>query len=271
MIEKFEKEEQKPIVASQPQSAAAEAFRLLATNIRLSSVDSHLRTILVTSPASVDGKSVVAANLAVAMASAGLRVVVVDADLRLPRLHDLFGLSRGQGLTDALVQGTTNGHLKSTGVEGVKVLTSGALLPNPVEAISSPRFNKLLTDLAQEADLVIIDSPPVLAVADTMILAAGVDGVLLVLRAGHTGTQSARRTVEALRQARTRLLGVVLNAVPLRSDGYYRYYGTTDETARRLSRRTTVQRLFPWHLPYVNGRRRAPRAGGHGPTGPVRS
>ena len=242
MIDQFESEQDKPVVASQPQSSSAEAFRVLATNIRLSSMDSRLRTIVVTSPAPSDGKTVVTANLAVAMAGAGLHVVVVDADLRRPRLHELFGLSQGQGLTDALWQGNTVRYLKPTGVEGVRILTSGKVPLDPVGVVSSPRMKKFLDDLAQEADLVIIDSPPVLAVADTTILAAGVDGVLMVLKAGHTGRQTARRAVEALQQARTRLLGVVLNGVPFQGDRYYRYYGTTDETASPGSR--SGRRLF---------------------------
>ena len=255
MIERFGKEQEKPIVVSHPQSPAAEAFRVLATNIRLSSMDSRLRTILVTSPDPLDGKSVVVANLAVAMAGTGLHVVVVDADLRLPRLHDLFGLSPGQGLTDALSQGSTNGKLMSTGVEGVMLLTSGKLPQDPVGVVSSPRMKQLLDGLAQEADLVIIDSPPVLAVADATILAAGADGVLLVLRAGHTGGRPAQHAVEALRQARTHLLGVVLNAVPHRSKVYYRYSSTTDETAVRLSRQRKAPSLFPWRLPHRSGQR----------------
>ena len=255
MIEQFGKEEEKPIVASEPQSSAAEAFRVLAANIRLSGADRHLRTILVTSPASDEGKSVVAANLAVAMASVGLRVVLVDADLRMPRLQRLFGLSQDQGLTDALSQGSTNGHLTSTAMEGVKVLTSGALPLDPVEALSSPHMKKLLTDLAEEADLVIIDSPPVLAVADATILAAGVDGVLLVLRAGQTGSQPARHAVEALRQARTHLIGVILNAVPVRHDGYHWYHSTTGETTVTHSRLRKAPGLFRRRQPHESDQR----------------
>ena len=167
----------------------------------------------------------VAANLSVAMANAGLRVVVVDADLRLPRLHQLFWLSQGKGLSDALQSGTVAGALKATDVPGLRVLTSGMPPPEAVKAISSPNMKTLLTELQKEADIVIIDSPPALAVADTAILAAEVDGVLLVLRAGRTWSASAQHAMEALRQARTHMIGVVLNAVPVRNNTYYRYYG----------------------------------------------
>lgn len=233
-IEQFGRKEEKLIVISKPYSPAAEAFRVLAANLRLSGADNPVRTILVTSPAAHEGKSVVAANLAIAMASAGLRVVVVDADLRLPQLHSLFGLSTEQGLGDALRHGSINGHLASTGVDGVSVLTSGTLPSNPVEAIGSVQMKQLLVELAQHADLIIIDSPPVLTLADTVLLAAKVDGVLLVLRAGQTRSQAARLAVEALNQAKTPLLGVVLNAVPVGNGGYYRYYNRSkDRTVQR--------------------------------------
>jgi polysaccharide biosynthesis transport protein len=255
MIEQLGKEGQKLIVASQPQSPAAEAFRVLASHIRLSSIDSHLRTILVTSPAPAEGKSVVAANLAVAMAGTGQRVVVVDADLRLPRLHQLFELSRGPGLTDALWQESISGKLKPTSVDGVRILTSGTASPDPVEALSSPQMMRLLTDLAKEADFVIVDAPPVLAVADATIIAAGTDGVLLVLRAGNTGGRSARRAVEALRRTRTQLIGVVLNAVPVHSEGYYRYATIPDSIPVPRTRTRKVPGLFSRRQPRQSGQR----------------
>lgn len=240
-IDRFANGEKGLVVVSQPQSGAAEAFRLLAANVRLAGGNRPGYTLLVTSPAPVEGKSVVAANLAVAMAGAGLRVVLIDADLRRPRQHELFGLSRGQGLTEALGQGSLNGNLQHTAVEGVKLLTSGVLPRDPMAAVSSGHLSRLFTELAGEADLVVIDSPPILVVADTTIVAAEADSVLLVIRAGRTKSQAARRAVEALRQARTHLTGVVLNAATVPNDGYYRYYGHEDKatSSRTHSKRTT--------------------------------
>jgi len=215
----------------------------------------------VTSPAPEDGKSAVTANLAIAMAGAGLRVLVVDADLRSPRQATLFGVNRDQGLTDALWQGDTDCYSRSIEVEGVRVLASGKLPLDPVGVISSPRMKKLLDNLAQQADLVIVDSPPVLAVADTTILAAGADGVLLVVRAGRTGRQPARRAVEALRQARTPVLGVVLNGAADQSERYYRYYGASEEEKVAGSGQNELPRMLSWSLPYVKGGRRAQRDG----------
>jgi len=257
MIGQFEAEQEKPVLATRPHSVAAEAFRVLATNIRLASTGNRVRTLVVTSPAPDDGKSAVAANLAIAMAGAGLRVVVVDADLRSPRQHVFFGIRREQGLTDSLWQGSIDGHLKPAGVEGVRILTSGKLPLDPVGLISSPHMKKLLEELGQEADMVIVDSPPVLAVADTTILAAGVDGVLLVVRAGHTGRQPARRALEALRQVSTPLLGVVLNGVTDQGGRYYRYRSTSEEVA--TAGQEQFPRLLPWGFSGSQGRWSAAR------------
>lgn len=234
-IDELGEEEARRVVAVQPQSAAAEAFSILATNIRLLSLDSHPSTILVTSPSTGEGKSVVAANLAVAMVGAGVRVVLVDADLRQPRLHDLFGLDQMHGLTDALLRADSHGFLKATPVEGVRILTSGRTPEDAVGLVSSPRMKKILSDLTQQTDLVVIDSPPILSVADAAILASYVDGVLMVVRSGQTATRSARHGLETLRQTRAEVLGVVLNGVPLHDHGYHRYGRRRAERAGSLS------------------------------------
>jgi len=242
------------VVAAQPLSPIAEAFRVLCTNIRFSSVDRPLRTLLVTSPGALEGKSITVANLAVAMVQVGLKVVVVDADLRRPRLHQLFDLDLGEGLIGSLLEEHTDGRLQPVQWEGLRVLPAGELLPNPAKWLGSQRMQKLLAELAQQVDMVLIDSPPVLSVTDAAVLAQGVDGVLLVLEAGHTRREAARRAVESLRQVGANLVGVVLNAVPTYNGSYYYYsyhetYG--DERVRRKHRPrrrkgplAAMQRLF---------------------------
>ncbi len=246
-----------PIVVSRPQSPGAEGFRMLATNIRLAGLDRRLRTILVVSPAPGEGKSTVGANLAVAMARSGLQVLLVDADLRKPRLHELFGLDPFDGLTESLAEGSADRFVKSTGVEGVRILTSGKLPADPVGALSSVPMERLLEDLAHQTDLLILDSPPLLSVADAAILGARADGVLLVLRSGRTGSRTARSAMEVLQQARTHVLGAVLNAMPISSHGYYQYYSkragrdgrlSWPPRAPGLSRRDRIRRLTPRYL-----------------------
>ena len=219
------------VVATKPRSPIAEAFRVLATNLRFSRLDEPLRTVLVTSPHSHEGKSVVVANLAAALAQRELRVVVVDADLRMPKLHQLFGLDQEEGLTGSLLEGSSDGNLKHIDIKELTVLTSGDLPPNPAEVVGSSQMRKLLDELVQKADLVLIDCPPILPVTDATILASMTDGVLLVLRAEQTRGQAAREAVDSLRKVGAHLIGVVLNAVPGHPSNYYRYYERGDGRA----------------------------------------
>jgi succinoglycan biosynthesis transport protein ExoP len=242
-IGRLAKGEEELVVATQPFSPIAEAFRVLRTNIRFSSVDRPLRILLVTSPGTLEGKSITVANLAVAMAQAGLRVVAVDADLRYPRLHQLFDLDRRrEGLTRALLEGSINGRLYPAQVEGLRVLPSGELPPNPAELMGSQHMQELLHGLAQQVDVVLIDSPPVLPVADATALAQAVDGVLLVLEAGHTRREAAWHAAESLRQVGANLVGVVLNAVPPHKGSYYSYHEAYGDGKGRPKHRR--RRLF---------------------------
>jgi non-specific protein-tyrosine kinase len=212
------------VMATKPHSLVAEDFRLLATNIRLSSRDRALRTLLVTSPSVMEGKSTVVANLAAAMAQNGLRVTVVDADLRRSTLHGFFRIPNREGLTTVLHQEklAVDGWLRETGIDNLRLLPSGPLPSNPTEALGSQKMRQLLEELEEQTDVVLIDSAPVLPVADTMLLVPAVDGVLLVLRANQTTSQNARRTTESLQRARANLVGVALNATSTRKIGYYK-------------------------------------------------
>jgi succinoglycan biosynthesis transport protein ExoP len=220
------------VAITQSRSPVAEAFRMLAANVRITGLDQPLRTILVTSPNAQEGKSLVVANLASALAQRELSVVAIDADLRLPRQHILFGLKQGKGLTGSLLEEHAGEQLRQTSVEGLRVLTSGDLPPNPAELVASTRMHKLLDEIAQEADMVLLDCPPVLPVADATILASIVDGILLVVRANHTRRQEMGDAVENLRKVGGRLLGVVLNGVPSQSNHYYKYYGEEDRSVK---------------------------------------
>lgn len=219
-------EGQNGLVMDGGQSQAAEAYRILRTNMQFASVDTPLRKIMVTSPAPSEGKTLTAANLAAALANAGNRVVIVDADLHKPRQHRMFKLVNNVGLTTALLDEHPNLDLllQATDIPGLRVLTSGPMPPNPAELLGSSRMRALLDQLLTQADVVILDSPPITAVSDPIILSTQSDGVLLVLDTKKTRREVARRALEGLRQVNAHVIGALLNRMPTRGSGYYYYY-----------------------------------------------
>lgn len=219
----------KPVTASHlialrdPRSAAAEAFRTLRTNIRFSSLDRPLHTLLVTSTAPDEGKSTTLANLAVTMAQAEQKVVIVDCDLRRPSLHTLFDLPNDAGLTTVILeQSEAPLPLQATGVPGLSLLASGPLPPRPADILGSRRMEAVIERLRGEADIVLFDTPPVMAVTDAAVLATRVDGVLLVFQANKTRRDQARQTRQILEKVKANIIGVVLNDARL--EGGYGYY-----------------------------------------------
>ncbi|MFZ1770168.1 MAG: polysaccharide biosynthesis tyrosine autokinase [Caldilinea sp.] len=209
------------------QSPAAEAFRVLRTNLQFAAVAHPVRSLVVSSPLPAEGKSLISANLAIAAAQAGNRVVLIDCDLHRPRQHHVFGLGNGLGVTTALlgIEGVALEQFLQPGpLPTLRIMTSGPLPPNAPEMLGSARMSALLAEIGQQADLIIIDSPPASVLADAAVLSHQVDGVLLVLHAKQTSRDVAKRTVAALRQVQAHLVGVVLNRMPTRGHGYSSYY-----------------------------------------------
>ncbi len=203
------------ITLTDPRSPAAEAFRSLYINLSFSQQERALRSLVVTSPGPGEGKSITLANLAVVAAQMGQRVILVDGDLRQPQLSELFGLRNDIGLT-SVVDGsrTAESALQAVAeVPGLRVLTSGPLPPSPTTVLASRRMGELADELAEQADLLLIDVPPVLTVSDASVLASRVNGVLLVLNAGQTKRENARRAKEALEKVNAHIVGVVLTNV----------------------------------------------------------
>ena len=212
------------VTLANPRSAVAEAYRTLRTNIQLSSLDQPLRTLLVASAGPDEGKSTTLANLAVAFAQAGRRTILVDSDLRRPSLHTLLGSPNDRGLTTMLLQDDAPAPLIEMPVEGLRLLPSGPVPPNPSELLASRRLEQAIARLTDDADLVLFDSPPALAVSDAAVLSRRVDGVLLVVSAGRTRREHAARARQVLERAGARLLGVVLNNASV-GDALYSYEG----------------------------------------------
>lgn len=209
-------------VLADPHSPSAEAYRSLAANLQFAYSDRQLQTIGITSAAEGEGKSTTVANLAVALAQSGRRVIILDADLRRPGQHTLFGLQREEGLTNFLVGERNELPLQDTSALAVRVLTSGPMPGNPLEALASRRFDQALALARAQADFVLVDTPPAGALADVAVIAPRLDGVLLVVSAGRTKRDLARRAREQLERVNANLLGVVLTDVRV-DNKLYRY------------------------------------------------
>jgi succinoglycan biosynthesis transport protein ExoP len=220
-----------------PRSGVAEAYRTLRTNVEFSSLDTPIRTLLVTSAVPGEGKTVTAANLAVVFAQAGRRVLLVDADLRKPGVHIIFDLPNAHGLTTLLRSANVNldAVVQPTEQENLRVLTTGPLPPNPAELAGSQRMRTVVDLLTSTEDLVIFDSPPLQAVTDAAVLGSFLDATLFVIDAQRSRRRVIRPAREALAKAGANVLGAVLNRVPARANSdrspYYGGYGRYDEAA----------------------------------------
>lgn len=216
------------ITAHEPRHPITEAYRSLRTNLQFSSVDEPLHSFMLTSATPGEGKTTTAANLAVVMAQSGKSVILVDADMRKPQVHKIFELSKSPGLTDAMIatDAPLDLFLRETETANLRVLTCGKEAPNPAELLGSQRMQQLIQQLGQEADIVIFDAPPVLAVTDAQVLAAQVQGVLLVVNTEKTPRTIIARAAEALLHTNARLYGAVLNRLANSPRGYYYYYSS---------------------------------------------
>jgi non-specific protein-tyrosine kinase len=210
-----------------PRSPVAEAYRALRSNIEFASVDTPLKSLLVTSSLPKEGKTTTAGNLAIVFAQAGSRVLLVDADLRKPGLHSVFNLPNQHGLTSLFRDENASiaSVAQDTELDRLKVITSGALPPNPAELLGSKRWLAILERLKSEADLVIIDSPPLQAVTDPALLCAAVDGTIFVIHARHTRRGAVRQGLDSLSRSGGKILGVTMNRLKQREyDQYYHMY-----------------------------------------------
>jgi protein-tyrosine kinase len=209
-----------------PRAAISEQYRTIRTNIQFSSVDESIQTIMVTSSGPEEGKSTTVANLAVVFAQTGKKVLLIDADLRKPTVHYTFQVDNLSGLTNVLTkQSTMEEAVNETKVENLFVLTSGPIPPNPAELLGSKAMDELLVSSLETYDIVIFDTPPVLAVTDAQILANKCDGTILVVNSGKTEIEPAVKSKELLLSSKGKLLGVVLNQKNANDSQYYYYYG----------------------------------------------
>ncbi|WP_261130814.1 CpsD/CapB family tyrosine-protein kinase [Bacillus sp. Marseille-Q3570] len=208
-------------------SPISEQYRTIRTNIQFSSADTEYRTMMVTSSGPGEGKSTTTANLAVVLAQQGKKVLLIDADLRKPTAHYTFRVSNAQGLTNILTkQMPISEACRGTEVENLSVLPSGPIPPNPAELLGSRMMKEMIQEALNDYDIVLFDTPPVLAVTDAQILANICDGVILVVGSNITEKEAALKSKELLQAAKAKLLGVVLNRKKMKKGQYYYYYGS---------------------------------------------
>lgn len=213
-----------------PKSRAAEAFRTLRTNIQFSGLDDSLSSIVVTSSEPSEGKSTVLINLAITIAQSGKKVLVIDCDIRRPTVHKKLGLPNAEGLTNLLIQDKESFDevVLTTKVPNLSALTSGPTPPNPAELLGTKRMKSIIRQLTGSFDMVLIDAPPVIAVTDAQILATIAEGTLIVTSYGATEKFGLVKTKELLDKVGAKVLGVVINKVPEKSEHYY--YGKYDNS-----------------------------------------
>ncbi|HSJ89635.1 MAG TPA: polysaccharide biosynthesis tyrosine autokinase [Anaerolineales bacterium] len=238
----------------------ADAFRGLRTNIEITQADRPLKTILVTSPDIGDGKTSVAANLALSLAQRDKEVILLDVDLRRPNIHKFFGLDNDRGLVDLISDGAAiSDVLQFKNGRKVGVLTSGEPPLKPTEILSSKKMDQLLSKLQETADVVIIDGPPFI-VADAMVMASKVDGVIVVVRPGHTRRSLALGALEQIKLTGSKVVGVVLNRIPLHGADYYAgksylytYYSSTyGDALEGREKKLELEKLMESLLAYSN-------------------
>lgn len=246
------------VTSTTPPSPVSESYRTLRTNIRFASVDEPVKTLLITSAEPGAGKTTVAANLGVVCAQAGLHVVLMDTDLRRPSLHRLFDLGNRTGLTDLLVGDVQDIRecMLNTGIDNLHLITGGHIPPNPSELLGSKMMEAVLAKIKRSADLVILDTPPTLAVTDAAVLASKVDGVILLVEARRTSHQAARRAWENLQRVGSTILGTVLTKAKLERKAYYYYAEETRPTQRPIWKlwRRPMWNLWPRYKPTLQRR-----------------
>jgi capsular exopolysaccharide synthesis family protein len=220
------------ITLTNPRSPISESYRALRTNIEFSSIDEKLQVLMVSSAGPGEGKSTTITNLAVTFAQSEKKVVLIDADLRKPTAHHTFSISNRLGLSTVISQQCSLEEvIQVSEVPNLDIITSGAIPPNPAEMMNSKRMTAIIEQLRIMYDIILIDTPPLLAVTDAQIVSTKSDGVILVVDQGKVKREIAGKAVKNLESVNARIIGVVLNNVKRKAneESYYYYYGVQDK------------------------------------------
>ncbi|WP_029331695.1 CpsD/CapB family tyrosine-protein kinase [Exiguobacterium oxidotolerans] len=222
---KMHKDARNLITVTQPKSPIAEQYRTIRTNIEFMAVDKEIQVMLITSATQSEGKSTTSSNLAVAYAQQGKKVLIIDTDMRRPTVHYTFKVANGLGLSSLLTrQAELEKAVLPTKIDNLSILTAGPIPPNPAELLSSRAMENLILELRENYDVIILDAPPLLQVADSRITSKLTDGVVLVVGCTTSDRQRVLKAKEQLELAEAKILGVVLNRRELTDDSAYQYY-----------------------------------------------
>ncbi|MEK4385206.1 CpsD/CapB family tyrosine-protein kinase [Solibacillus sp. FSL W7-1464] len=237
MFKKFKRKKMQPatlarklITASNPKSIVSEQFKTIRTNINFSMPDKDIQTIVLTSSTPGEGKSTNSSNIAVVYAQAGKKVLLVDSDMRKPTAHHTFGIKNVNGLSTVLIrQHTIEEVVNKTDIEGLSLITSGPIPPNPAELLASKTMDQFIETAKETYDLIIFDAPPVLSVTDAQILSNKCEGTLLIINSGVAEKENVIKAKEMLLVSKANIIGAVLNNYKIDKDHYYyQYYGAVE-------------------------------------------
>ena len=215
------------VVLNNPKNITSEAIRTLRTNIQFAGIDKKIKTLLITSAEAGDGKSFVSSNLAISFANINMKVLIIDCDTRMGRIHEMFDLDNRKGLSDLLLDDINNykSYIKTTSIPNLSVLTMGTIPPNPSELLDSHKNKELINILKGVYDLIIFDAPPVLGLPDSLIITTLCDATILVASLKKTKMDSLKNAKKLIKNVNGNLIGVVLNRIHSGGSYYYnRYY-----------------------------------------------
>ena len=224
------------ITSKNPKSPISEAYRTVRTNLQFSNIDCNLKVIGITSSGPAEGKTTTASNLAETFAQTGKKVLIIDADLRKPRVHKVFNVSNQRGLTNVLVDFSLLDDVLQHGGTNVHILTSGPIPPNPSELLASKTFDQLLLKLQEQYDVIIVDTPPVGLVTDAAILSTKLNGMILVTASGKANIDNVKHAKELLEQVNANILGCIMTMMPVNKKDYYGYHYYGEESINRKKR-----------------------------------
>ena len=229
------------ITLTNPKSPQAEAYRTLRTNIQFSAVDNELKTLLVTSSEKGEGKSTTICNMAIAFAQVEKKILIIDCDLRCPTIHRYFNLSNTCGLSNYLTSHIEVETVIFSTKEGVDIVPSGVIPPNPAELLNSRKFKETVKQLKERYDMILLDCPPIGLVTDAGVIANEMDGTLFVVKSHKIDERSVIRSMKLLNNVGAKVIGTVLSAVPIDNKGYYGYqqysYDEENTKAKRIRRK----------------------------------